>query len=508
MGGEGAGVGEQGQEGRARARQVQAVLAAAGGGARFSFVVASSAAAYLAVLLELERRRRGHELEVAHDELQAAVAPEVEALAGGRYVPAAFAADVEQLARWGNLSLRVEPTRIRSLSDRGRSKLLVRLDPETSRFLGFLESRVEPPPVGLHDEGLNLLEDVERDLLEATRVVRRAARSGEGAGRAAHLVREVDRKTERIAEELLRFGDALSAFVAEPFRIESLSGLTAWLERYVERYLAVLDERGDRIVRARRLLVSPRFAGVWEAAAKAEEERLRDAPLPVAARPRPARDVLDDVARFFEGEEGLRALCARINRRTREAIRRIARHVEEVRLRNVRLESLRSCVSALASLEGEGADRAAKDFLERLVASAHVPGDAREGTPEARAIPPRPARRHETVRPAFAGAVLEGKSSEPGAARALELRRLAVLSAFVDRAVLRGRASAPLSGATLVDVGDARRLVQAWAAYHLRSGKHRPHLSFALERASGRARLEGAGFELTAPEALVRRKGG
>ena len=42
--------------------------------------------------------------------------------------------------------------------------------------------------------------------------------------------------------------------MSEPFRAETLAELIEWLERYVERYLSALEERGEAISRALRAL--------------------------------------------------------------------------------------------------------------------------------------------------------------------------------------------------------------------------------------------------------------
>lgn len=243
---------------------------------------------------------------------------------------------------------------------------------------------------------------------------------------------------------------------------------------------------------------------------RCEQERLGATPAAArgAFRLRAVREVLADLEQFFSADAGLAVLCRRINRRTREAIRRLQRHVEAVRLRNVRTEAIRARVGELLRLpDGEAGDRAARDFLEELVAPVLSRTDARAGTPERRAAPPRPARRYESLRPVFRGEALEEKRSTPEASRELERRRLARYSRFVEERILRGRERAALSEAQLDELPHARLLVGAVAAWFLRGGRARRHITYRMSDPGTRARaaLETESFTLDVRELDVER---
>lgn len=490
-------------------------------GERFRWISEPRRRTYATILHALHRRRRAHEHEVPHDELLGDVAGALDGAAP--YDPHLFRQDLEQLQRWGNVVERVEPARIQSLSDRGRHKLLLRIDPTTAHFLDFLEARANPAPVGLREEGANLLEDVLVGLREARKRLREAAELladgraeraplEEALLRAAHLVREADQRSDRIAEELVEFGELLARFVAEPFRIEALRELTGWLERYVDRYLVALEEKGGAIRRALQALHHATLVPALDAAERCEEERLAASPELARAgfRLQPLRSVAGGLERFYAPTAGLAALCRRINRRTRAAIRRLQRHIEAVRLRNVRTEAIRArCGELFALPAGDEGDVLAKAFVEGLVAPVLCRTDRRDGNPEQRVAPPRPARRYESLRPTFRGAPLEGKRSTPEASRELERRRLARISWFVEERVLRGRDRARLAEADLVEHGDARLVAGAVAAWFLRGGRSRRHLGYRLrdDGAGRRARLEAPEGELDVRDLEVRRAG-
>lgn len=504
-----------------------------GDGRRFRFVAEPARSVYyLAILQALLERRRRHEVEVYHDDLRDDVTARISDHLGERYDPLQFRADVEQLAAWGNLTERVEPTRIRSLADRTRSKLLLRLETSTVAFLEFLESEADPLPLGVRDQGANLLLDVHSALKEAaqrlesarTMLAHQSGPDGERpvpkpgeesafAGellRATYLVHEADAKADRAAGELVRFGDTLVRFVTEPFRVRELATLSSLLERYIDRYLTVLDERSRGVRRSLGRLENPDLLSLLQEAERIERDRMAEV-AELVARPirlRPAQTIIASLRTFFDPGTGLAEQCRRLNRRTRDAIRRIQRHVEAVRLRNIRMELIRARIGELFSRPGDSAaDAAAFRFIDDLVAAVAIRMDARPGTPQAKSSPPRPARRYESLRQAMRNAPLAEKRDRPGESRELERLRLDRLSRFIEERVLRGRAEARFSDAHLRNIEDGALLVRAILAYVLRDGRARKYLRYILARMNdgSRAEIDAPDHHLSVPEALVRR---
>ena len=510
-----------------RFEQVRRLL---GDGLVYRFCSEPRRGVYVCLLLALLRRREAHEIEVLHDDLFDEVQTAVRQALSVEYDAVQFRQDVEQLCTWGNLVERVEPTRIRSLADRGRSKLLLRLDPGTAAFLQFLQAQSDPLPPGIRDQGANLLADIHGALKEAAATLQRArtliSPAGDGDSefspevgrntefeelvlRAAHLVHEADARAERIARELVTFGDLLTRFIAEPFRIDSLYELSSWLERYVDRYLSTLEEKGRAVRLALWKLRGADLLPLLERAGRLERERLSNTPGGLLGNLRlsDAASAAASLTTIFSVHEGLTQLCRRIDGRAREVVRRIQRHVEAVRMRNVRTEAIRSRISELFELP-ENATPRALAFLQELLAPLGQHTDGRPGTPGERSAPPRPARRHEAARTTFRGARLEQKHSTPSQSRELERRRLLRLSRFVEQHVLRGQNRARLSNAKLSDLEDGQALIGALSAFLLRGGRARPYLDFKIDRAEGSARatLRADNFTLELPDAPVRRK--
>ncbi len=507
---------------------------AAGSGEQFRFVSEPRRDAYLAILHALHRRRMAHEMEVYHDDLRDEYAELIAASRDEELDPQQFRSDIEQLRRWGNITERVEPTRIRSLSDRGRSKLLLRLDSSTAAFLQFLNGLTEPVPLGLRDRGANLLADVHEDLKGAVRELKAARELTRAEGdpsatpepregheeafesavlRASHLIHEADAKTDRVAAELVEFEDRLTRFVVEPFRIRDVVGLGTWLERYLDRYLMILDERGLAIRRMLGQLAGPNLASFLRAAERVERRQLAMAPALVtaAARLPSAGETVAGLRRFFDAHRGLAGICRRINSRTRDAIRRIQRHVEAVRLRNVRTQTIRARIVDLFALPSDArGDRSALAFLDELIAAVGAPSDARPGTPDQRAAPPRPRRRSDSSWSESRGAHLRQKRGTPAQRHELERLRLLKLSRFMEERVLRGRSAASLREARLETLEHSRTLVRALAAYFLAEGRFRRRLEYRVGRdASGRrAWIEAEDHALEVPEVDVMRADG
>src|SRR5437773_2128494 len=222
---------------------------------------------------------------------------------------------------------------------------------------------------------------------------------------------------------------------------------------------------------------------------------------------RDARQVLGGLVPFFAPGGRFETLLERVHGSARDVVRRVHRHVENVRARNIRIETLRDRTREMARLAEEELD-VANAWINGLFASAHVVTDLRCGTPVERSALPRPARRYETRRAAHRGGYLAEKRGSPGQARALERLRLLVLGRFVDEKILRGAPQAALEAAAFDRVEDFRSLVDAVKAHALRAGRARGLLSYRIGKPSqdtsprARARFVLPGGTLDAPNLM------
>ena len=500
---------------------------------KLRFLTAERRRAYAAVLWTLLGHRRSHEIEVYYDDLMIEAIALVPVIEPGSYTPDTFRADVKQLEDWGNLApRRLEPRRIETLADRSLQKFLCRLDDDTAAILEFLEGRARGAAVALSDRGRHLLRDADERLAEALRLAHQIARQPpppprdanpdrEPAAAAApaaatvdddllrlsYLCFEVDRQVAGAARELAAFDAALVGFAVSPFQLQALADVVDRLERYVEDYMAEATARARRLHRAARSLLRPRLAGTLARSHEQAGRRMREDAL-FGGSPGSLRDlrpVLAELVPFFAPGGRFATLLERVHASARNVVRRVHKHVENVRARNIRIETLRDRSREMAHLDA-GEVAAANDWINRLFASAQLVSDVRPGTPEQRSPPPRPARRYETRRAVHGAEPLAAKQGRPGQSRALERYRLLQLGRFVDEKVLQGADRASLGGAALATAGDFRSLLEAVKVHGLRAGRAREFLSYRVLRAesdgapAGRARFVLADGQLDAPD--------
>jgi hypothetical protein len=481
---------------------------------KLAFLTADRRRAYTAILWILLGHRRSHEIEVYYDELMVEALEIVPTVEPGFYSPDEFRSDLKNLEEWGNLApRRLEPRRIETLADRSLQKFLCRLDDETVAVLEFLEGRARAPAAALSDRGRHLLRDGAERLAEALRLARKLARNEQAstAGtpadahvddllRLAYLCLEVDRKVDDAARELAAFDAALVGFAVNPFRLETLAEVVDRLERYVEDYVAEATARARALHRTARSLLQPALSEVLLRSREHVKRRLQNDPLVGSSGSqgalRDVRAVVGELVPFFAQGGRFETLLERIHGAARDVVRRVHKHVENVRARNIRIETLRDRSREMAGLRDEDLD-AANAWVNGLFTSAHLVTDLRLGTPEQRATLPRPARRYEARRSVHRGDYLAEKRGTPGQSRALERLRLRQLGRFVEEKILCGAHRASLSAADFIGREDFRALLDAVKVHDLRAGRMQKLLSYRIvSPATDGAPLERARFAL------------
>lgn len=466
---------------------------------RLRFLTSDRRRAYAAILWTMLGHRRAHEIEIYYDDLMIEALATVPTVEPGPYTPDAFRGDVKQLEDWGNLApRRMEPRRIETLADRSLQKFLCRLDDETVAILEFLEARSRTAIAALSDRGRHLLRDAADRLAETLRLAQKITREQtpsdgvptaidtEVSGdllRLSYLCLEVDSKVDDAARELATFDAALVGFAVSPFRMEALGEVVDRLERYVEDYVTEATNLARRLHRTARKLLRPSLASVLAHSYKQAERRLRDDPLlgRSAASVRDLRQVLAELVPFFSPGGRFELLLERVHASARDVVRRVHKHVENVRARNIRIETLRDRSREMAHLRDEDLE-AANAWVNGLFGSAHAVTDLRGGTPEERSALPRPARRHEARRAFHRGEFLADKRGTPGQSRALERLRLLRLGRFVDEKILQGARRASLGSAAFSSIDDLRSLLEAVKVHDLRAGRAKRLLSYRVVR--------------------------
>lgn len=448
---------------------------------RFQFITAAKAPDYMRILWVLARNRRDHKFEIYYDDALIETLLEVPPTRSTPYDADTFREDVKTLEGWGNLHQRMEPRRIETLGDRRRTRYLIRLDDETVAILEFLQSRAEQTGAFV-DRGRHLLQDAAERLAEANKLAV-ALKDGEGSNdeylRLAYLIVEANAKVSDASRELVNFDASLVEFARQPFRLEALSDVVDRLQLYVEDYIdRVRENRGLIYANARKL----QNAAVLEVLSKANDQvsiAMRANPLAASHHTEPLEDVVQGLTRFFRSHGTFEDLLERVHHAARNVVRRVQSHVEDLRRRNIRIETLRERTREIANL-ADGQVAAANHWFNDLFASGHVPGDARHGTPAEKAMLPLPAKRHEATRPAYRGSFIEDKTAHVVKARELERERIERVNKFVETKVLQGQVRTSVSRANIERLDDLRLLLDAYKLSRLKGGKNQKALRFRL----------------------------
>jgi hypothetical protein len=472
-------------------------------------IVAERAPIYVTILFGMLLRRREHELEPLHEDLERFLAPALAALETDRD-DQAFARDVDALVAWGCLERHAEPLKIRGYKDLRRERFRYRLSEDAVALLGWLEARLSARLEGRSDDGRDLLVDVLGQLRELSRIVtlsHKGEREEDAPRRTMYLLGLIDERVNAISEELLGFRASMLAFSARPYDLEALRAILGWLERYVAVYLAGLRRLGGEIHARIDDLSAPRFRNVL---VEHQTLLLRErAQAPAAFRSggavRNATDLLNALRIFFADNGQLAELCARIDDSARAVVRKMHRHLRELERRNARLEDVRERIAEVARLRaGDDADPRLAAFANALVASAHARFGSRSDHTGARVTPPLP-RKHAT--PAIDRSnrpPLRPKQAPAESVRELRARRLADLREWLDTRLLQGKDEVRLADVRVEGPSLPRRWLDVSRARHLDRGRDLHRLDVSIEKASGEVRLGDEREGICVPDCVVR----
>ncbi|NLI79228.1 MAG: DUF2397 family protein [Candidatus Riflebacteria bacterium] len=482
---------------------------------RFRFLVAERNRFYLLILETLNDLRRSRQIEVPFDELEGRVLTARLVQAGPEYQSDEFRRDLDALVERGNVSRRLEARRLQSLADRRLDRYLIRLDPETARILQFLATRVTPRTTAPGQEGTHLLADIHHHLTQCLERLEAPPGGEDGPVRSRYHLLEANRLADRAAEDLIGLIDRIEGFVSAPggVQFETLTAILGHLQVFVDSYLERLTSLGMTIAGLLpRIGSHPGYQALLQAEDPAWSLPVGDGPaMPVEGGVVPR--TLGDLETFFRPEGPLSRLCRRVTRATGEAVHRLRGYAETLRNRSLRVEDLRARLLEVVALPAATDPAPLEGWFEALYASGHLMTDAGNGTPEARQAPPRPHRRYEMKRPAFRRAILDQKQEQRGARRELQEARIQAALAFVERAILKGEPSRPLSEGTLSGPADFRALLDALKLDRLHQTRHRVPLGFATGRppaADQRARFGqdgvAGGATLDGPDFVFHRR--
>lgn len=454
---------------------------------QWGFLTAPARDLHLAVLVALYRARQQetlHELpfEVLYDRL----APTIEELRSlERYDASALRATLNQLEDWGNVAMRLEPRRVRTIADRGLKLLLVRLTESTNTILEHLESHLEEiEHRGTSSARFSLLE-VDDALQTLTSVLQGAGHlSDEDYCRSGRELIRAHQAVEEAGRELLRLDLWLSETAVQPPDRERLFDLLAHLESYFDRYLQQVDTRRERCFEKLKALLTDDTEPFFVAVDQALQREFAGDPTRIGRRAPQLRPLLKIIQEFLRPDGILDYRRMIVHQRLADVVGHLRRYLSEIVRRSQLVASLRALSRELMRAPE---DRFAKDvdalFL-RLWQPAHVVLDENAGVPTERAVLPLPYIYRPIGKRRFTGASIRPSTNgHPKSSRPTLIKQMEDLNAFVLRTVLRGQREGLVGDSVLDSFGDVRLLLSAIRmARHEKSRLRRRYLRYQVAR--------------------------
>jgi hypothetical protein len=452
---------------------------------QWAFLTTPASDLHLAILVTLYRARQQETLhELPFDVLYERLMPIVEEVRSPERFDASILRNaLNQLEEWGNVAMRLEPRRVRTIADRGLKLLLVRLSESTNTILVHLESQLEESEEAVASSARFSLLAVDDALQTVSSVMETAGTSDDDYCRAGRELFRARQAVEEAGDELLRLDLWLSETAAQPPDRQRLLELLTHLETYFDRYLQQVDARRERCFEKLANLLTDNTGSFLAAIAQALQREFADDPTRPGRRAPEIRSLLYVIQDFLKPDGILDYRRLIVHQRLADVAGHLRRYLSEIVRRSQLVASLRTLSRDLVRAPDERLEEIDAFFL-RLWQPAHAVLDENGGVPIERAVLPRPYVYRPTGKRRFAGASI--RSSAPGQSKSNRptlIKQMEDLNAFVARAVLRGQSEAFVGDALLDDFGHVRLLLSAIRmARHEKSRLRHRHLRYQVAR--------------------------
>ncbi|RLD12207.1 MAG: hypothetical protein DRI44_01455 [Chlamydiae bacterium] len=472
---------------------------------QYAFLSTERSEIYAVILNFLFLRRRAHEIEKYHNDVYDAVQQTIEELTGSDYTLSTFRADMEQLVSWNNLDRRLEPYRMQRISDRRLQKFLYKLSDGTRSLLDSLNSLVAPHELDIIILDQDNLYDIE-EFLSRVEEIRSSKLTDEyNLRRVARCFADINDKCMLIATEITEFGAKIAAFNSSPFQLESLPEIIDWLDRYVDQYLQRVAKHGPELYHRIRAWNSGPSRELLDMAFMATREHYLSNPFaqPWVDKMQSTRELLADTVPFFAPEGLFTELCQRVNEQVRALVRKIRRHLDDIRRRNIRIKALRTRTREVMLCDEDSIEQV-RAWLKELISSANQVNDRNGGTPSRRVAPPRPTYwRKRLPRPAFKSSILKPNTGSLELKRELEKSKIARLGRFINTTLLKGEKEKTIAEIELIEPTDVRSYLDAVKTYVLGRKRDKSRLSYKLHppktRENACAEFDGKKWKFVSP---------
>lgn len=452
---------------------------------QWAFLTTPARDLHIAILVTLYRARQQETLhELLFDVLCERLTPIVEEVRSPeRFDASILRATLNQLEEWGNVAMRLEPRRVRTIADRGLKLLLVRLSESTNTILEHLESQLEEIEEAVASSaGFSLLA-VDDALQTVSSVMETVGPSDDDYCRAGRELFRARQAVEEAGDELLRLDLWLSETAVQPPDRQRLLDLLTHLETYFDRYLQQVDARRERCFEKLGVLLTDNAGSFLAAIDQALQREFADDPTRTGRRAPEIRSLLHVIQDFLKPDGILDYRRLVVHQRLADVVGHLRRYLSEIVRRSQLVASLRAMSRELLRVQDDRLDDIDAFFL-RLWQPAHAVLDENAGVPTERAILPRPYIYRPAGKRRFAGASI--RASAQGSSKSTRptlIKQMEDLNAFVARAVLRGQREAFIDDAVLDDFGHVRLLLSAIRmARHEKSRLRHRYLRYQVAR--------------------------
>jgi hypothetical protein len=452
---------------------------------QWGFLTAPARDFHLAILVALYRARQKETLhELPFDLLYERLTPTVEEIRSlERYDASALRATLNQLEIWGNVAMRLEPRRVRTIADRGLKLLLVRLSESTNTLLAHLESQLEEIEHAVASSARFSLLEVDDALQTVSSVLENAGPSDDDYCRAGRELYRARQAVEEAGDELLRLDLWLTETAVQPPDRQRLLELLTHIEAYFDRYLQQVDARRERCFEKLGVLLTDGAGPFLIAVDLSLRREFADDPTRTGRRAPEIRPLLQVIQDFLKPDGILDFRRMVVHQRLADVVGHLRRYLSDIVRRSQLVASLRALSRELLRAPEERLEEIDAFFL-RLWQPAHVVLDENAGVPTERAVLPRPHIYRPTGKRRFAGASIRPSANgRPKSSRPTLIKQMEDLNAFVSRAVLRGQREAFVGDAVLADFGHVRLLLAAIRmARHEKSRLRHHYLRYQVAR--------------------------
>ncbi len=340
-----------------------------------SILTSDNAVFHVAFLSALADFRSRHEFEPLYEDLREAVLGESQ---NPRQIEE-FNADLKQLEEWKLVGRRIEKMRVRGYRDNRRQKFRFRICDDAASFVEWLRARREEDLNPRAADTDNLLGALKSALAEIQRRLKPGEPDADTARDVMYGIQRADDLTDDVATSLQKLDKRLDDFVRAAYDVSEAGEVIEELSIFRDRFMNRIGRLRQEIVPEIDKLRSPRqLERLARCEGKFREEigRLRHfAPGSVRA----AKDVLDELARFYDAGGQLQELMRRVSDSARNVWKKLNARLRELERRNRRLEDISRRVAEFSGMSEDAVPSAwLRGFLQpaSMVGDMHIrPGD-------------------------------------------------------------------------------------------------------------------------------------